>query len=37
MGFDRGPEVDDPAAALRDRLDRARQALDGGATFALAT
>ena len=27
------PEGADPAAALRDRLDRARSALDGGATF----
>ncbi|HVH00573.1 MAG TPA: hypothetical protein VM844_07385, partial [Miltoncostaeaceae bacterium] len=36
MGFDAAPEVDEPAAALRDRAARCRRALDGGATFVLA-
>ena len=36
MAFDAAPEVDEPAAALRDRVARVRRALDGGATFALA-
>jgi 2,3-bisphosphoglycerate-independent phosphoglycerate mutase len=35
MRFVASPEDADPAAALRDRLDEARRALDGGATFVL--
>ncbi len=35
LRFVPAPEGEDPAAALRDRLDRARQALDEGATFVL--
>ncbi len=35
MRFVPAPEGDDPAAALRDRVDRARAALDGGAGFVL--
>jgi 2,3-bisphosphoglycerate-independent phosphoglycerate mutase len=33
LRFVRSAEGDDPAPALRDRLDRAREALDAGATF----
>ena len=33
LGFVRSPEADDPAAAIADRLRRARVALDAGATF----
>ena len=33
LRFVRSAEGDDPAAALRDRLERARTAFDGGATF----
>jgi 2,3-bisphosphoglycerate-independent phosphoglycerate mutase len=37
MGYEHAPEHDaDPAAALRDRIGRARRALDGGAAFVLA-
>jgi len=36
MAFDAASEAEDPAAALRDRVARARGALDGGATFVLA-
>ena len=35
MRFVHAPEDEDPAAALRGRLDGAREALDGGATFVL--
>ncbi len=35
LRFVPAPEGDDPAAALGARLDRAREALDGGATFVL--
>lgn len=35
LRFVHAPEGDDPAGALSDRLDRARAALDGGATFVL--
>jgi 2,3-bisphosphoglycerate-independent phosphoglycerate mutase len=36
MAFVQAPEGADPAAAMRDRIGRARRALDDGATFVLA-
>ena len=33
LGYEAAPEHEDPAHAMRDRLDRARTALDAGATF----